>query len=105
MSLFTRLAATALVALCLTPACGGPGNTVSTPALAAQNPPPKVEEYVPISQLPPEDQLPAAPLLISAYAFVLMVFFLYVVSLARRLTNVQRDVDRLEASLKQTGKP
>ena len=27
-------------------------------------------EFVPISQLPPQDQLPAAPLLISAYVFV-----------------------------------
>jgi hypothetical protein len=76
----------------------------SVPALAAQNPPPKVEEYVPISQLPPEDQLPAAPLLIAAYSFVMIVFFLYVVSLSRRLTNVQRDVDRLGATLKQTSK-
>jgi len=87
------VAAAMLAALC-----------ASVPALAAQNPPPKVEEYVPISQLPPEDQLPAAPLLIAAYSFVMIVFFLYVVSLSRRLTNVQRDVDRLGATLKQTSK-
>jgi hypothetical protein len=87
------VAAAMLAALC-----------TSVPALAAQNPPPKVEEYVPISQLPPEDQLPAAPLLIAAYSFVMIVFFLYVVSLSRRLTNVQRDVDRLGATLKQTSK-
>ncbi|HKE84068.1 MAG TPA: hypothetical protein VKB50_09945 [Vicinamibacterales bacterium] len=67
--------------------------------------PPQQSEYVPISQLPPQDQLPAARLLIAAYSFVLVVFFLYVVSLARRLTSVQRDVDRLGASLKQSGKP
>ena len=88
------VAAATLAALCIT-----------IPALAAQNPPPKVEEYIPIKELPPEDQLPAAPLLISAYSFVMIVFFLYVVSLARRLTSVQRDVDRLGASLKQTTKP
>jgi hypothetical protein len=64
-----------------------------------------VSEYVPIDQLPPQDQLPAAPLLIAAYSFVLIVFFVYVLSLARRLTNVQRDVDRLGASLKQSSKP
>jgi len=34
----------------------------------------------------------------------MIVFFLYVVSLSRRLTNVQRDVDRLGATLKQTSK-
>lgn len=78
---------------------------VSAPVHGAQNPPPKQQsEYVPIDQLPPQEQMAAAPLLIGAYSFVLIVFFLYVVSLARRLTNVQRDVDRLEASLKHTGK-
>ncbi|HEY7190519.1 MAG TPA: hypothetical protein VH436_28400 [Vicinamibacterales bacterium] len=61
-------------------------------------------EYIPIDQLPPQDQLPAAPLLIAAYSFVLVVFFLYVLSLARRLTSVQRDVDRLGATLKQHSK-
>ena len=79
---------------------------VSVPVRGAQNPPPKQQsEYVPIDQLPPQEHMAAAPLLIGAYSFVLIVFFLYVVSLARRLTNVQRDVDRLEASLKHTGKP
>jgi hypothetical protein len=62
-------------------------------------------EYIPISELPPQDQLPAAPLLITAYSFVLIVFFLYVVSLARRLTTVQRDVDRLGSMLRQSSKP
>jgi hypothetical protein len=33
------------------------------------------------------------------------VFFLYVLSLSRRLTSVQRDVDRLGATLKQSSKP
>jgi hypothetical protein len=96
MSVFKHLVAAAmLAALCAT-----------APALAAQNPPPKQQgEYIPISELPPEDQLPAAPLLVTAYSFVLLVFFLYVVSLARRLASVQRDVDRLGASLKQTSKP
>lgn len=79
---------------------------LGAPVMAAQNPPPKQQsEYIPINELPPEDRLPAAPLLIGAYSFVLIVFFLYVVSLARRLSNVQRDVDRLDASLKHTGKP
>lgn len=82
---------------------------VSVPLLAQAPPagqaPKNQSEYVPIDQLPPQDQLPAAPLLIAAYSFVLIVFFVYVLSLARRLTNVQRDVDRLGASLKQSSKP
>ena len=80
---------------------------VSVPLIGQAPPPagqapPQQSEYVPLSQLPPQDQLPAAPLLIAAYSFVLMVFFLYVLSLARRLTSVQRDVDRLGATLKQS---
>jgi CcmD family protein len=71
----------------------------------AQTQPPKQQsEYVPISELPAEDQLPAAPLLIAAYSFVMVVFFVYVLSLARRLTSVQREVDRLDTTLKQGGK-
>jgi hypothetical protein len=83
---------------------------VSAP-LKAQAPQPSGQapknqsEYTPIDQLPPEDRLPAAPLLIAAYSFVMVVFFLYIVSLARRLTSVQRDVDRLGATLKQSSKP
>ena len=63
--------------------------------------PKQQDEFVPISQLPPQDQLPAAPLLVTAYAFVWIVLFGYVVSVARRLTNVQREVERLEADIKR----
>ena len=52
---------------------------------------------MPIDELPPQDQLPAAPLLVAAYAFVVLALFAYVVSLARRLGGVQRDVERLES--------
>ena len=62
-------------------------------------PPKQVEEFVPISQLPPQDQLPAAPLLVTAYAFVWVALFGYLVSVARRLSKVQREVDRLESDI------
>jgi len=78
---------------------------VSTPAFAQQQPsaqPPKqTDEFVPISQLPPQDQLPAAPLLVTAYAFVWVVLFGYVVSVARRLTKVQTEIERLDADIKR----
>src|SRR5437763_11710218 len=73
--------------------------------IAAQQPspqtqPPKQEEgFVPVSQLPAQDQLPAAPLLVTAYAFVWVALFGYVVSVARRLTKVQREVERLESDI------
>jgi CcmD family protein len=57
------------------------------------------EGFVPIEQLPPQDQLPAAPLLIAAYAFVLVVLFAYVFSVAKRLGSVQQQMTRLEGDI------
>jgi CcmD family protein len=62
-------------------------------------PPKQTDEFVPISQLPAQDQLPAAPLLVTAYAFVWVVLFSYVVSVSRRLTKVQHEVERLESDI------
>ncbi len=69
----------------------------------AQQPLPQ-DEFVPIDELPPQDQLPAAPLLVAAYAVVVLALFAYVVSVARRLGEVQRDLDRLESDLKRSGR-
>jgi cell division protein FtsL len=77
---------------------------------AAQQPSPQSSqpsqqnEFIPIDQLPPQEQLTAAPLLIGAYVFVLAVLSLYVFSVARRLTNVQRELDRLDTTIKQGGR-
>ena len=68
----------------------------------AQTKPPEV--FLPLDQLPPSEQIPAARLLIAAYVVVIVVLFLYVLSVARRLNTVQREVDRLDADLKRTGR-
>ena len=68
----------------------------------AQTKPP--EEFKPLSELPPAEQLPAGRLLVAAYVVVIVVLFLYLLSVARRLNAVQREVDRLEADLKRTGR-
>ena len=60
--------------------------------------------FLPLDQLPPTEQFPAARLLIAAYVVVIVVLFLYVLSVARRLNTVQREVDRLDADLKRTGR-
>jgi CcmD family protein len=78
-------------------------NWPSTVALHAQQPE-AVDEFVPIDELPPQDQLPAAPLLVAAYAFVVLALFAYLVSIARRLSAVQRDLERLQAELKRSGR-
>ena len=76
----------------------------SAPLLAQQPqpqpaPPAATDEFVPISELPPQDQLPAAPLLVTAYAFVWVALFGYLVSVGRRLGKVQREVERLESDI------
>ena len=75
-----------------------------TDARQAQQPPPQQEEFIPIDQLPPEEQLPAAPLLVGAYAFVLLMLFGYMFITSRRLTVIQREVDRLDSDLKRAGR-
>ena len=74
------------------------------PLTAQQQPPRQQEEFTPIDQLPPEEQLPAAPLLVGAYAFVLLMLFGYMFMVSRRLTTIQREVDRLDTDLKRNGK-
>ena len=72
-----------------------------------QTPPPKQVEgfsqgFEPIENLPPTEQIPAARLVIPAYSIVWLGFFFYVMSLARRLGTVQREMARLEMDLKQS---
>ena len=80
--------------------CGGP----LLAAVAFAQPTEQQGEFIPIDQLPPTDPFPAAPLLIAAYSFVIVALFLYVVSVARRLTVVQREVERLETDVKRAGR-
>jgi CcmD family protein len=66
-----------------------------TGPLVANQPAEPPGEFVPISELPPGDELPAAPLLIAAYAFVWLVLFLYLYSLWRRIQKVNADLAAL----------
>ena len=68
-------------------------------AMAGAQPPAAQSEFVPISELPPGDQLPAARLLIGAYAFVWVVLLAYVWSIWTRLGSVRREIVRLEHRL------
>ena len=72
---------------------------IGSATLAAVQPP-RQDEFVPVSELPPTEQLPAAPLLIGAYAFVLVALFVYVLSIAKRVGAVRQEVARLEGELK-----
>jgi CcmD family protein len=63
-------------------------------ALALQ--PPPQTEFVPMNSLPPADQLPAAPLLIAAYAFVWVALAVYLWSIWSRLGRIERDMRGLQ---------
>jgi hypothetical protein len=78
---------------------GAPAGQSQTPRQEQQT------EFIPLDQLPPQEQLPAPRLLIAAYVFVLAVLFTYVVSVSRRLGAVHREVQRLEADLRKSGRP
>ena len=48
------------------------------------------EGYVPVKDLPPAEQLPAAPLVIGAYAFIWLGVMAYLWTISRRLAAVDR---------------
>ena len=58
--------------------------------------PPQQNEFVPIDKLPPTDQLPSAPLLITAYVFVWIATLFYLWTIWRRLAKVEADMRGLE---------
>ena len=61
--------------------------------MLAVQPPPGFE---PVAGLPADEQLPAAPLLITAYAFVWVAVLFYVWTIWRRLNRVETDMKALE---------
>ena len=65
----------------------------SASALAVQL---QQSEFVPVTELPASDQLPAAPYLIAAYVFVWLAGMLYVWTVWRRLNKVEADMRVLE---------
>ena len=48
--------------------------------------------FVPMGEIPPEDQLPAAPLLVAAYAVVWALAIGYLWTIWRRLGEVEREL-------------
>lgn len=70
----------------------------------AQQPPQQQSEFVPVDSLPQQERMPAAPLLIAAYVVVLVAFFVYLLSVAKRLQKVQSEIERLETDMKRAGR-
>ena len=67
---------------------------LSAPLLA--QPPAGQSEFVPLNELPESEKLPAAPLLVAAYAVFLLLMVFYVWTVWRRLNKVEADMHTLE---------
>jgi CcmD family protein len=67
-------------------------------------PPSSQEQFVPVKELPQHEQLPAAPLLVAAYAFVWVVLLVYLFSIWRRLGRVGREMDELSRRITERGR-
>ena len=53
------------------------------------------DEWVAIDQLPPGEQLPAAPFLVAAYAFVWLAAMFYLWTIWRRMQKVEHEMQTL----------
>jgi CcmD family protein len=73
------------------------------PAQAGQAvPQDPADQFVPVKALPQQDQLPAAPLLVAAYAFVWVALLVYVWTIWRRLMKVEREIQALSARVSES---
>ena len=64
--------------------------------VAAQPPQPSMDEFVPVTEVPASEQIPAFRLVAAAYGFVWIVLAGYVWSVGSRLTKVEREIASLE---------
>jgi hypothetical protein len=67
--------------------------------------PPPQTEFVPVKDLPAAEAMPAAPLLIAAYAFFLVAVMFYLWTIWRRLNKVETEIRMLEKSPTAQGRP
>jgi CcmD family protein len=75
---------------------------LTAPVLLAQ--PSQQNEYVPIDQLPPQESLPAAPLLIGAYIVVWLGLMGYLFWIWRRIARVEADMQALQRRTSGSGR-
>ena len=62
----------------------------------ALQPPAAQEGFVPVTGVPASEQIPAAPLVIGAYAFFLLLMMFYLWTIWRRIGKVEADMQALE---------
>jgi len=69
---------------------------LTSAALYAQ---PGQSEFKPVTEIPASEQMPAAPLVIAAYAFVWLAFLGYVWVMWRKLGKVEDDLNALSTQI------
>jgi len=74
--------------------------------LGAQQPAPSAAQdgFVPVDQIQKKDEIPAAPLLLSAYAVAWIAIFVYVWSIWQRLGKAEREIADLNRRLAAGGR-
>ena len=60
---------------------------------------PGQSEFRPVTEIPASEQLPSAPLVIAAYAFVWLAFMVYVWMMWRKLGKVEQELSHLSAQI------
>ena len=70
--------------------------TAVSPLVALQPPTTSQDKFVPIDQLPPEEKLPAAPFLISAYVIVWLIAMFYIWTIWQRVNRLEGEFRILE---------
>lgn len=70
----------------------------------AQQPPSASQEYVPVDRATQQEQLPAAPLVMGAYAVVWVAVVLYLWSIWRRLNSVEREIAQVNRRIEREGR-
>jgi CcmD family protein len=60
---------------------------------------PGQSEFQPVTEIPASEQLPSAPLVIAAYAFVWLAFTVYVWMMWRKLGKVEQELQTLSTQI------
>lgn len=78
--------------------------TAGARVTASQQPPAGQEGFVPVENLAPQEQLPAAPLVMGAYAVAWVAIFGYLWSIWQRLGRVERDIIEVSRRIEAGGR-
>jgi hypothetical protein len=76
---------------------------VMVPAAGAAQPPAQ-EGFVPVDQLPGQEQMPAAPLVAAAYGVAWAAVLIYLFSIWRRLAVVEREMAEVSRRVEARGR-